>query len=119
MTLTADELSDIRDCIEDLLPDTCTIQTVTQSSDGMGGWTESWANTHTGVPCRVWRKEGNEREVGDQTAEVTRWVLTVAWDQAVDATMRVVHAGHTYQVNDVNDTGSERGERRAWLTRIQ
>lgn len=118
MTLTADELSDIRDCIEGLLPDTCTIQTLTRASDGMGGWTETWADTYTSVPCRIWQKSGNEREVGDQGAEVTRWVLTVAYDQAIDATMRVVHDGRTYQVNDVNDTGSERAERRAWLTRI-
>jgi len=118
MSLTATELSDIRDVIESLLPDTCTIQALTRTSDGMGGWTDSYANTYTGIACRVWRQEGGELVVGDQGAEVTRWVLTVAWDQPVTATMRVVHAGHTYQVNDVNDTGSERGERRAWMTRM-
>jgi len=45
-------------------------------------------------------------------------VLNVPYDQTIDATMRVVHDGKTYQVNDINDTGSEHLQRRARLTRI-
>lgn len=118
MTLTTLELSQMRDDAEDLLPDTCTLQTVARTLDSMGGWSEAYSAQHTGVPCRVWLMRGGEYPVGARMSEVTRWVLNVPYDQALDATMRVVHGSETYQVNDVNDTGSERLQRRAWLTRI-
>ena len=117
--LTDAELTAMRATVAGFLPDTCTLQTPTETSDGMGGWTTTYGDTHKNVACRIWQKGGSEETVGAQSAEVTRWVLTVAYDQALDATMRCVHDGHTYQVNDVADTPSERLQRRAWITRIE
>ncbi len=119
MTLSTLELTQLRAEAEGYLPDTCTLQTVARTRDSMGGWTESYSNTYTAIPCRIWQQTGGERDVAGRMSEVTRWVLNVAHDQALDATMRVVHGGNTYQVNDVNDDGSERLQRRAWLTRIE
>ena len=118
MTLSTLELTQLRAEAEDYLPDTCTLQTVTRTSDGMGSWTETYSNTYTSIPCRVWQQTGGERDVAGRMSEVTRWVLNVPYDQTIDATMRVVHDGKTYQVNDINDTGSEHLQRRARLTRI-
>ena len=85
----------------------------------MGGWTETYANTYTAVPCHIWMQHGGERDVAGRMSEVTRWVFNVAHNQALDATMRVVHGGNTYQVNDANDDGSQKLHKRAWLTRIE
>jgi len=113
------ELAQLRLDTEDLLPDTCTIQTLARTKDGMGGWTNVWSNTYTAVPCRIWQQTGRESVVGAQPTEVTRWVLNVHWDQALNNTMRVVHGGFTYEVNDLNNDGSQLLQRRAWLTRLE
>jgi len=33
--------------------------------------------------------------------------------------MRVVHGGHTYEVNDLNNDGTQLLQRRVWLTRLE
>ena len=123
MSLSTLELNQMRWDTEDYLPDTCTIQTVTLTADGIGGWTEVWANTYTSVACRIWIRiggatGGREQVVGDEPTAVTGWTLNVHWDQALDNTMRVVHDGITYEVNVLNDDGTDLLQRRAWLTRM-
>ena len=119
MSLSTYELAQTRLDTEDYLPDTCTIQTRSNAPDGMGGQTVTWANTYTSVPCRVWQKTGRESAVGDQPTAVTRWVINLHWDQAIDNTMRVVHGGFTYEVNDLNNDGTGLLQRRAWMTRLE
>ena len=120
MSLSASELSQLRSDASDYLPDTCTIQTVAQTSDGMGGWTEAWSNTYTSVACRLAPEQTAQTEglEGEQMAAVTRWVLTVAYDQAIDETMRVVHDSETYEVARLDDTHSNRTAKRAHLARL-
>jgi len=113
------ELAQLRLDTEDYLPDTCTIQTLTRTKDAIGGSSTTWANTYTSVACRIWQIGGREVGVGEQPAEVTRWVMNLHWDQAIDNTMRVVHGGHTYEVIDVNNDGSQLLQRRVWLTRLE
>jgi len=112
------ELNQLRLDTEDLLPDTCTIQVLTRTKDTLGGWSEVWANTYTSVVCRIWQQQGREAVVGAQPVEVTRWVLNIHWDQACDNTMRVTHGGHTYEVNDLNNDGTQLLQRRVQLTRL-
>lgn len=118
MGLSTLELSQLRTDAEDYLTDTCTIQTRTSGKDTAGAPTSSFSNTYTNVPCRIWQKAGREQVVGDQPAAVTRWIISVHWDQALDNTMRIIHGGNTYEVNDLNDDGSDLLQRRAWITRI-
>ena len=113
------ELNQLRLDTEDLLPDTCTIQVLTRTADGMGGWSNTWSNTYTSVPCRIWQQTGREANVGEQPVEVTRWVMNLHWDQAIDNTMRVSHGGHIYEVNDLNNDGTQLLQRRVWLTRLE
>ena len=124
MSLSTLELNQLRLDTEDLLPDTCTIQTLTRTKDAIGGWSNTWANTYTSVVCRIWKvvsanQKGREPIVGDQPSEVTSWVMNVHWDQTLDNTMRVTHGGHTYEVNELNNDGTQLLHRRALLTRIE
>lgn len=118
MSVSTLELNQLRIDTEDYLADTCTIQTPTRTADGMGGWSTSWANTYTSVACHIWQKTGSEQPVGDQPTAVTRWIINVHWDQALDNTMRVIHGSFTYEVNDLNNDGTDLLHRRAWITRM-
>ena len=53
MTLSTLEIARLRSEQGDYLPDTCTLQTLSRTSDSQGGWTETWSNTYTSVPCRL------------------------------------------------------------------
>lgn len=108
--ISTGELARLRSTQETALPDTCTIQTRTQSVDALGGITHSYANTYTGVACRL--------DVADQGSETVRnsavqaesgWVLTLPHNQAISVTDRVIHGGLTYEVSAV-------GASRSWLT---
>ena len=120
MVLSTLEIAQMRADQVDYEPDTCTIQTPTRVADDQGGGTASWANTYTDVVCRLspqnlTTKEGIE---GDQLAALTFWVLTVAFDQVLDETMRVVHDSETYEVTRLEDTHSNRTAKRVHLTRL-
>lgn len=118
--LSALELSQLRNDQTDYWPDTATIQTVTRTRDDQAGWTEAWANTYTSVPCRLSPETASqaERQAAGQIQAVTNWVFTVAHNQAIDETMRVVHDSQTYEVVRVEDTHSHRTARRAHLVRV-
>lgn len=119
-SLSTQELAKLRAAAEDYLPDTCTIQTVTRTSDGMGGWSESWANTYTSVACRLApvRSSQGQRMEGEQLAAVSRWVLTLHHDQVIGEQDRVVHGGETYEVAHMEDTHSNRTAKRVYLRRL-
>lgn len=118
--LSTSELAQLRADAEDYLPDTCTLQTVTRTADSIGGWSESWADTYTGVACRIapQRMSRAEALLGGQLAAVTGWILTLHHDQAIDETMRVVHGGETYEVVQLEDTHSNRTAKRVQLRRV-
>jgi len=120
MAISAAELARMQATAEDHLPDTCTIQVVTQTMDEIGGWSESWADTYTSVACRLAAVQARAAEaiVGAELAAVTSWVLTVAHDQALDETMRVVHDSEAYEIVQIEDTQSWRTAKRAYLRRV-
>lgn len=120
MSLSALELSQMRLDQGDYQPDTCTLQTVTRVADSVGGWSETWANTYENVVCRVSPLSSGEGEDnnGNQLASITDWVLTVAYDQALDVQMRCIHNSGTYEIERVEDTHSHRTARRAFMRRV-
>jgi len=106
MSLTPGELAGFRDTADNILPSTCTIQTVTRTSDGMGGWSEAWVDTYTDVACRLGvqaRGMAVETEQGARIVTVRSYVLTLEYDQAVHPHDRVVVGGNTYEVSEVLD----------------
>ena len=120
MSLSTLELSQLRADAEVYLPDTCTLQTVTRTVDSVGGWADTWADTYTSVACRLSPMVFNQPEKinAAQMSSTTRWVLSVAHDQALNATMRCVHDSATYEIEHVEDTHSNRTARRAYLRRV-
>jgi hypothetical protein len=107
--LTASELSAMRDHLEAHLPDTCEIDSMARTSDGAGGWTEAWTARGTAIPCRM-AHVITQRFQGvtlSQMREGYTWMLTVAHDQTVALTDRVIHKGLTYQVVQINTSDSE------------
>ena len=120
MTLSTQEVAQLRADQADFYPDTCTLQVVTRTGDSQGGWTETWANTYTSVSCRLSPMTTSQVELveGAQVQAASRWVLTVAHNQAIDETMRVVHSGETYEIEHLEDTHSNRTAKRAYLGRL-
>lgn len=115
--LPTSELSDIRDEAELALPDTCTIQAPTHTNT-KGSVATTYANTYTSVPCRLANRNriNQERELGMGLVAFTDYILTVAFDQAIEPAYRVVHGGVTYEVVTVdNANASWRSVRRASL----
>ena len=101
MSVTAAELAQLRTDAEVWLMDTCTIQTLTQTTDALGGVVVSYANTYTDILCRI------DPVSASTTAEVVRnsalesvsyYQISLKHDQPIGANNRVVHNGTTYEV---------------------
>lgn len=118
--LSAQELTDMRAVADDFFPDTCTIQTLTTSTGAMGGVAQSYANTYTGVACRVDPADsrGNETIVNEALEGKSMWTLNIPYDQAIAITDRVVHSSVTYEIISVWDTHSYSTIRRAAMVRV-
>jgi hypothetical protein len=118
--ISESELASLRAEAESALPDTCTIQTATQTNT-KGSVSTSYASTYTAVPCRVSpvNRQAAERDLGAALASVTDWVLTVGQAQALAATNRVLFGGVTYEVIAVTQgAGSWATAKRAYLRRV-
>jgi len=118
--LTDQELVALRVIADDWFPDTCTIQTRTESVDALGGSSLSWSDTYEDVDCRL-------APLGMQRAEQvfnfalegrSTWMLSVAYDQAITIEDRITFDSDTYEVLAVEDDHSYRTIRRALLARV-
>lgn len=99
MTLSAAEIADMRDTIEDTLPDTCVIQRPTMVSDGQGGKTATWAAAGT-VICRLspqGANTGDESARADRTSGEEDWIVTFPALTNVNTTDRLVILGSTFE----------------------
>lgn len=114
------ELSEMRDFAEaNAMPSTCTIQTPTETNT-KGSVATTYANTYTAVPCRIMpaRSEGREYVTGEKITRRATYVGTFPYDQAIEATYRVVAGGDTYEVLGVWDDHDFRTARRADLVKV-
>jgi head-tail adaptor len=96
--LTSAELAFMRDSIEQLLPDTCNILSVTRTPDGQGGMTETWGTAGTAITCRVDIKQVREQQSGGAVQYYTQTMLSLPYDTTITAANRVEHGGNTYAV---------------------
>lgn len=107
----------MRAAISEMLPDTCTILSVTYTADGMGGQSETWGTVYTLVPCRVdlITRDLNEMVKGAAVNPYPQYMLSYEHDKTLAVENRIVHNSITYAVVKVNTSQSWRAVGRAIL----
>lgn len=118
--ISAAELADMRAVADDFFPDTCTIQAPTASVDATGSPVETFADTYTGVACRLDPAglTGGEAVRNMALEGESAWWLNIPYDQAIAVTYRVIHGGTTYSVKAIWSGQSYATIRRALLVRV-
>ena len=102
--LQGNDLAYLRTESQTAMPDSVTIQRKTLVSDQQGGFTEGWADVYQNIRGRVSITGGSESaSEGRQNVKVDA-MLTVAYDQSIEQSDRVLHGGQTYEILSV-DTG--------------
>lgn len=110
-------LAAMRDAIEQMLPDTCTILSVTYTPDGRGGQTETWGTAAANVPCRLdlVTRDLNEMVKGGAVNPYPQYMMSFPYDTTLAVENRIVHGGLTYAVVKVNTSQSWKAVGRAVL----
>jgi len=116
--LSAGELAQMRADVLNLLPDTCSILSVTYTSDGEGGLTEAWGTVTANVACRIDYSSGVETNIGGAVNPYTRAKISLPYDTVLATTNRIVSGGVTYSVTNVNNGQSWNVSVRADLERV-
>lgn len=100
MTLTAGELTWMRDMADDQMPDTCTILRGTATQNAIGEGIIAWGTVDSGVACRLDPPglRPDIRDVGGQIQTVADWRVSLPNGTGLEAGDRVVHSSDTYEV---------------------
>jgi hypothetical protein len=110
-------LAAMREAIGELLPDTCTILSVTDSPDGMGGVTHTWGTASTS-DFRLDVISGREQIAGGGAQSFTSYKGSLPYDTVITETNRIVHNGVTYAITNVNNNQSWVAVRRVDLEKV-
>lgn len=105
MLLSSSDLAWMRDIQEQALPGSVVVQRKTYASDGMGGFSETWAAVGT-VDGRIYpqRERGMAEGVaGAQVLSMTRWWATLPVGTDVLARDRLLYQSRTWEVVRVNN----------------
>lgn len=106
-TLTSSEINQMRDDLEGLvLPDKGYILTLTQTSDGQGGFTDSWGTADAYTKCRLDYLTGTESVFGGALKPFSGYNLTVPHDTALTTEKRFLLNGDTYAIVEIDNEKS-------------
>jgi hypothetical protein len=120
MSLSTNELAQLRSEAEAYQAQTCTINRITDTEDGAGGWTESSAEVAADVACRLAvRSVGDIDQDRNQVVAVVEYTLTVPHDQDLEPKDQVVIGGETYVVEAVLDEHQWKTAKRCKMTRVE
>lgn len=111
-------LAAMREAIAELLPDTCDILTVTQTSNGQGGLNETWAVAYSDVPCRLDVISKREAAQGGAVQQFTGHVLSLPYDTTISDNDRVEIDDVTYAVTGINDGQSWKAVKRVYVEAV-
>ena len=119
ITLTSEEIAYIRGDINELLPDTGYILTVTNTNDGAGGVTES-IGTSTAYKCRIDTQvnqllKSGEFATGGGMAPFHRFVCTLPYDTVITTDNRFLCNSTTYNIIAVDSIKSWKASVRVYL----
>ena len=102
-TLTSAEIAQMRLDVEDMvLPDKGYILTLTQVSDGQGGFTDTWGTASAYTKCRLDYMTGTEAVFGGALKPYSGWNLTVPYNTSITQANRFSLNGDTYAVVEVD-----------------
>lgn len=99
--LSAEELSWMRDCVEDTLPDTLSVYTKTSTRTN-GVVIDSWADSGTTYACRLDSKQYQRTENSGAVKFYHRYILTVPYDASIVITDHVVHNNIEYSIVSID-----------------
>jgi head-tail adaptor len=100
------ELTSMRSAFEGLMPDTANILTLTTTSDGQGGFTQTWGTAGTAVRCRIDSVRGREGQAGGAIYPFHQMVMTLPYNSVVSTEGRIEHNSTTYNVVAVDSDKS-------------
>lgn len=105
--ITASELSWMRTEQNRALPGTAVIERATLTSDGMGGYTETWAAVGT-VSGRLMPRDAQSQEMlaGGEITSLQRWWMTLPHGTDVKEQDRISWNGRTFEVIGVGNDES-------------
>ena len=115
--LTDKELQYMRESIGQLLPDTATIVTITQSPDGQGGQTDT-RSTSSAYAFRLDMESGSEMTSGGALLPFTKYKGSLPYDTVVTNGSELVHNSVTYTVTSVNANQSWIAVKRVDLEKV-
>ena len=116
--LQSNDLAYARAESQKAMPDNVTIQRKTLVSDKQGGFTESWSNVYQNIPGRVSVTGGSESlAAGRQDVQISA-TLTVAYDQSVEQSDRVLHGDETYEIQTADSGKTWALARRCQMRRL-
>jgi hypothetical protein len=116
--LSSAELAQMRADVLELLPDTCSILSVSYTSDGEGGLTEAWGTAYANVACRIDFTSGVETNIGGAVNPYTRAKISLPYDTVLATTNRILTGGYTYAITSINNGQSWNVSVRAELERV-
>jgi seryl-tRNA(Sec) selenium transferase len=120
--LTAGELAEMRDVLNQSLPGTAIIHTVTEVSDAQGGVTTTYATSGTAdgrlSPLSGSNYQAGEAEMFARLGVNASHVLTVPANTTINEKQRVVFAGVTYDVTFVTQRATWEISRRVFVNRV-
>ncbi len=111
--MDAGELARLQADLAALLPDRCDLLTVTRTSDGAGGWSESWATAAANVPCRFDPLRGSEALVGAALQSRQVYTVTLPAGTTLTTASRLKRGTTSYAVLAVDGVKSWAGTLRA------
>jgi len=102
--LSAAELAAMQATQQTAMPGTVVIERYTRTSDGMGGFTQTWAAVGT-VDGRIYSRQiqGYETATGGQIVSLSAWYGTLPSGTDVMATDRLLYQTRTWEVVRVNN----------------
>ena len=121
MALSTNELVQLRADAGDYFPDTCTILRDTETVASTGDITRTAGTVASSVACRLapTSYKDQERLVAMQISPGASWWLSVAHNQDLEHTDRVVIDSMTYEVGMVESAGSWKTAKRAIVTKAE
>ena len=93
--------------LRSLLNNRANVQTKTSVSNGMGGFTETWANTFSHIPCSIQPKRGNEIIFTDADKVFANYTMYVEDKYTITEANRIVFGTKTFITKFVANTASK------------